>query len=160
MLSCIHTHIYTHIYVLPHKSLSGPLATSRWGSFTVLLRSRYSVVSFPNLAAFIFRWFLFPLSSRGSLGHCQWTVVISLYNLPSEGWRWFAKLTPHFWSCTSESIITSLGHLALLISFKINTLDYNTGNMDPAAKGPHCSQNIRVCTEELRQTQYRLRSLL
>ena len=158
--TCLYTHTHTHICVLPHKSLSGPLATSWWCSLTVRLWSRYSVVSFPDLAAFIFRWSLFPLSSCGSLGYCRWTVVISLYNLPSEGWRWFVKLTSHFCSCTSESIITSLGYLALLISFKINTLDYNTSNIDPAVKGPHCSQNVGVWAEEQRQTWYRLSSLL
>lgn len=134
-----HTHIHS-IYVLPCKSPQWSSGNFKMRFFTVLLWSRYSAVSFPILLLLYLDDLLFHCHLMDLLDTLneQWWFHFIIYPVKGRDGLWS-------WHPTSEAVplsLSSLPEAILPCSFlsKINTLDYSTGNMDPATKG-----HIRCC---------------
>lgn len=150
MLSCIY--IYMFFYINPSVVLQH-------------LHDEIAIFLVMQICMCFFSWsYCFYTQMIYSASTSLWILQLLLINgdgftlKPTLGrvevvW---VKLTPYFCSCTSKSIITSMGHLALFISFRLNTLDYNIGHADPAAKWPQSSPNVSTQAEQQSQTWCKL----
>ena len=130
------------------------------------------MMSFPffcNLGTHVFLFLILLFLYLDDLFcHCQLVDLLAAVDKqrwlhfiihPGKGGGGLVKLTLCSYACTSKSAIISLGHFTMLISFTLNTMDYNIGNKGPATKGPQHFQNVSTWAEEQRQTQCRLSSL-